>query len=46
MSEFAVSDENVKMTIAGERMEKAEREFSGENEDWLKQLNTRNAPPW
>ena len=38
MSEFAVSDENVKMTIAGERMEKAEKEFSGENEDWLKQL--------
>ena len=38
MSEFAVSDENVKMTIAGERMEKAEKEFSGENGDWLKQL--------
>ncbi len=38
MSEFAVSDENVKMTIAGERMEIAEKEFSGENEDWLKQL--------
>ena len=38
MSEFAVKDENVKMTIAGERMEKAEKEFSGENEDWLKQL--------
>ena len=38
MSEFAVSDENVKMTIAGERMEKAEREFSGENEDWQKEL--------
>ena len=38
MSEFAVNDENVKMTIAGERMEKAEKEFSGENEDWLKQL--------
>ncbi len=38
MSEFAVNDENVKMTIAGERMEKAEREFSGENEDWQKQL--------
>ncbi|NBI92989.1 hypothetical protein D3Z45_21050, partial [Lachnospiraceae bacterium] len=29
MSEFAVNDENVKMTIAGERMEKAEKEFSG-----------------
>jgi len=38
MSEFAVNDENVKMTIAGERMEKAEREFSGENEDWMKEL--------
>ena len=38
MSEFAVSDENVKMTIAGERMEKAEKEFSGENEDWQKEL--------
>ena len=38
MSEFAVSDENVKMTIAGERMEKAEKEFSGENGDWLKEL--------
>ncbi len=38
MSEFAVNDENVKMTIAGERMEKAEKEFSGENGDWLKQL--------
>ena len=38
MSEFAVNDENVKMTIAGERMEIAEKEFSGENEDWLKQL--------
>ena len=38
MSEFAVKDENVKMTIVGERMEKAEKEFSGENEDWLKQL--------
>ncbi len=38
MSEFAVSDENVKMTIAGERMEKAEKEFSGENEDWQKKL--------
>ena len=38
MSEFAVSDENVKMTIAGERMEIAEKEFSGENGDWLKQL--------
>ena len=38
MSEFAVSDENVKMTIAGERMEIAEKEFSEENEDWLKQL--------
>ena len=38
MSEFAVSDENVKMTIAGERMEKAEKEFSGESGDWLKQL--------
>ena len=38
MCEFAVKDENVKMTIAGERMEKAEKEFSGENEDWLKQL--------
>ena len=38
MSEFAVSDENVKMTIAGERMEKAEREFSGESEDWQKEL--------
>jgi predicted P-loop ATPase len=38
MCEFAVNDENVKMTIAGERMEIAEKEFSGENEDWLKQL--------
>lgn len=38
MSEFAVSDENVKMTIAGERMKKAEKEFSGENEDWQKEL--------
>ena len=38
MSEFAVNDENVKMTIAGERMEKAEQEFSGENEDWMKEL--------
>ena len=38
MCEFAVKDENVKMTIAGERMEIAEKEFSGENEDWLKQL--------
>ena len=38
MCEFAVKDENVKMTIAGEQMEKAEKEFSGENEDWLKQL--------
>ena len=38
MSEFAVNDENVKMTIAGERMEIAEKEFSGENGDWLKQL--------
>ncbi len=38
MCDFAVNDENVKMTIAGERMEIAEREFSGENEDWLKQL--------
>ena len=38
MSEFAVKDENVKMTIAGERMEKAEKEFSGENEDWQKEL--------
>ncbi|MCM1221123.1 MAG: virulence-associated E family protein [Lachnospiraceae bacterium] len=38
MSEFAVNDENVKVTIAGERMEKAEREFSGENGDWMKEL--------
>ena len=38
MSEFAVNDENVKMTIAGERMEIAEKEFSGENEDWQKEL--------
>ena len=38
MCDFAVNDENVKMTIAGERMEIAEKEFSGENEDWLKQL--------
>ncbi len=38
MCEFAVKDENVKMTIAGERMEIAEKEFSGENEDWQKQL--------
>ena len=38
MSEFAVNDENVKMTIAGERLEKAEQEFSGENGDWQKQL--------
>ena len=38
MCEFAANDENVKMTIAGERMEIAEKEFSGENEDWLKQL--------
>ena len=38
MCDFAVNDENVKMTIAGERMEKAEKEFSGENGDWLKQL--------
>ena len=38
MSDFAVNDENVKMTIAGERMEIAEKEFSGENGNWLKQL--------
>ncbi len=38
MCEFAVNDENVKMTIAGERMEIAEKEFSGENGNWLKQL--------
>ncbi len=38
MCDFAVNDENVKMTIAGERMEIAEKEFSGENGDWLKQL--------
>ena len=38
MCDFAVNDENVKMTIAGERMEIAEKEFSGENEDWLKEL--------
>ena len=38
MCDFAVNDENVKMTIAGERMEIAEKEFSEENEDWLKQL--------
>lgn len=38
MCDFAVNDENVKMTIAGERMEKAEKEFSGENEDWQKEL--------
>ena len=38
MSEFAVNDENVKMTIAGERMEKAEKEFSGESGDWQKEL--------
>ena len=44
MSEFAVNDENVKMTIAGERMEKAEKEFSGENEDWLKQLEYEKRP--
>lgn len=38
MSEFAVADERVKLTIAGERKEKAEREFSEDNRDWLKQL--------
>ena len=38
MSEFAVKDENVKMTISGERMEKAEKEFSGESGDWQKEL--------
>ena len=38
MCDFAVNDENVKMTIAGERMEIAEKEFSGENGNWLKQL--------
>ncbi|WP_044294518.1 virulence-associated E family protein [Robinsoniella peoriensis] len=38
MSEFAVKDEKVKLTIAGERKEKAEKEFSDRNVDWLKQL--------
>ncbi len=38
MSEFAVNDEKVKMTIGGERREKAEKEFSKEDGDWLKQL--------
>ena len=38
MCDFAVNDENVKMTIAGERMEKAEKEFSGESGDWQKEL--------
>lgn len=38
MSEFAVEDENVKETIAGERKERAEREFSKDNTHWEKQL--------
>ena len=38
MSEFAVNDEKVKETIAGERKERAEREFSKDNTDWEKQL--------
>ena len=38
MSEFAVKDEKVKLTIARERKEKAEQEFSEDNKDWLKQL--------
>lgn len=38
MSEFAVKDERVKLTIAKERKEKAEQEFSEDNKDWLKQL--------
>ena len=38
MSGFAVNDEKVKMTIAGERREKAEREFSKADGEWLKQL--------
>ena len=38
MSEFAVKNEKVKLTIARERKEKAEQEFSEDNKDWLKQL--------
>ena len=37
MSEFAVSDERVKLTLAEERAESAKREFSGED-DWRKGL--------
>ena len=37
MSEFAVSDERVKLTLAEERAESAKREFSGED-DWSKGL--------
>lgn len=38
MSGFAVNDEKVKLTIAGERKEKAEKEFSQVDGEWLKQL--------
>lgn len=38
MSGFAVNDEKVKMTIAGERREKAEKEFSQADGEWLKLL--------
>lgn len=38
MSGFAVNDEKVKLTIAGERREKAEKEFSQADGEWLKQL--------
>jgi len=37
MSEFAVKDERVKVTLAEERAESAKREFSGED-DWSKGL--------
>ena len=38
MSEFAVKDERVRMTLAEERAESAKREFSGED-DWQKLLD-------
>lgn len=38
MSEFVVKDERVKETIAAERKERAEKEFSGEDAEWEKQL--------
>ena len=37
MGEFAVSDENVKVTLAGERAQSAREEFSAED-DWRKLL--------